>query len=123
MIKTLQQNNGKISYTTKDLVISDIQNLQSTLNKNANLITKVGETVDGMNNTLSTLYSDISDCFYFDDNGLKRQKTIDEIDFEDTIKVCFHLMKNLDSMFNPMGSINMYESHDEALPVMDKKFY
>lgn len=123
LITTLAQTDGKISYTTKDLDIADIQDLQRTLDDNATSIKKVGTTVDGMNNTLTTLYSDISNCFYFDDNGLKRQKTIDEIDFEDTIKVCFHLMKNLDSMFNPMGSINMYESHDEALPVMDKKFY
>lgn len=130
LITKLNQEDGKISYETTDLVISSIPNLQPQLTKlsavdaqNASAILSVGTIVGGMNNALSSLYRDISACFYLDDNGLKRQKRIDEVDFDDTISVCFQLMKKLDDMFNPMGSINIYESYDEALPNMDRKFY
>lgn len=74
--------------------------------------------------TAGNLYSEISANLYLSSDGVPRKKEISEIDFDDTIKVCYELMNRLDAMFNPKtGTINIIRSYEEALPMMDRKFY
>lgn len=75
-----------------------------------------------MNDALSTLYNGISACLYIDDGT--QMKTYEEVNFNDTISVCFQLMKTLDRIFKPTydpvnpeltGTISLYQSYAEAL--------